>query len=86
MAWVRTTAKQNNALYLVTKMEDTMEQSQKTGLRSDAQKQQRARQGYDPVPPANPVAGAHGEHRPDRASDQEVSLGVDHRKNEDDEG
>lgn len=63
-----------------------MEQSQKTGLRSDAQKQNRARQGYDPIPPANPVAGAFGEPEPDRASDQEVSLGVDHRKTEDKEG
>lgn len=60
------------------------QQSQKTGVRSDAQKQQRARQGYDPIPPSNPVAGAHGEHRPDHASDQEVSLGVDHREHEED--
>jgi hypothetical protein len=67
-------------------MEETMEQSQKTGLRSDAQKQDRARQGYDPLPASNPVAGAFGEHKPDRASDQEVSLGVDHRKTEADEG
>jgi hypothetical protein len=56
------------------------QQSQKRGVRSDAQKQDRAREGYDPIPPANPVAGAFGEHRPDRASDEEVSLGIDHRK------
>jgi hypothetical protein len=60
------------------------QQSQKTGVKSDAQKQQRAREGYDPIPPSNPVAGAHGEHRPDRASDQEVSLGIDHREYEED--
>ncbi|HKN84958.1 MAG TPA: hypothetical protein VJW17_16050 [Pyrinomonadaceae bacterium] len=51
-----------------------MEQSQKRGIRSDAQKQQRARQGYEPIPPAKPVAGAFGEHKQDTANDQEVSL------------
>jgi hypothetical protein len=51
-----------------------MEQSQKRGIRSDAQKQHRAREGYEPIPPANPVAGAFGEHKPDTARDQEVSL------------
>ena len=30
------------------------QQSQKTGVRSDAQKNDRAREGYDPIPPANP--------------------------------
>jgi hypothetical protein len=48
--------------------------SQKTGLRSDAQKRDRARNDYKPIPPSNPVAGASGEHKPDRASDHEVSL------------
>ena len=51
-----------------------MEQSQKRGIRSDAQKQHRARQGDEPIPPANPVAGAFGEHKSATASDQEVSL------------
>ena len=51
-----------------------MEQSQKTGKRSDAQKQQRAREGYDPLPASNPVAGASGEHKRDTPTDQEVSL------------
>ena len=58
------------------------QQSQKRGLRSDAQKQDRARDGYDPIPPANPVAGAFGEHKPDRVTDQDVSLGVDNREQE----
>ena len=52
-----------------------MEQSKKTGIKSDAQKQQRAREGYDPIPPANPVAGAFGEHKRDTPTDQEVALG-----------
>lgn len=50
------------------------QQSQKSGLKSDAQKESKAREGYDPVPPAKPVAGAFGEHKPDRATDEEVSL------------
>ena len=62
--------------------EDAMEeqQSQKTGIRSDAQKQQRAREGYDPLPASNPVAGAFGEHKPDRESDVDASLDLNTRK------
>jgi len=60
-----------------------MEQSQKTGKKSDAQKLDRAREGYDPLPASNPVAGAHGEHKPDRVSDQETAL--DHLTRERDE-
>jgi len=52
-----------------------MEQSQKTGIKSDAQKQQRAREGYDPMPASNPVAGAFGEHKRDTPTDQDVALG-----------
>jgi hypothetical protein len=50
------------------------QQSQKTGIKSDAQKQDRARQGYEPIPPAKPVAGAFGEHKRDTPTDQEVAL------------
>ena len=57
-----------------------MEQSQKTGKKSDAQKLNRAREGYDPLPASNPVAGAFGEHQPDRISDQEASLDHNTRK------
>ena len=62
-----------------------MDQSQKRGVRSDAQKLDRAREGYDPIPPANPVAGAFGEHKGDTADDQEVSLNKANRRKEDDE-
>ncbi|HKG46760.1 MAG TPA: hypothetical protein VKB02_08545 [Pyrinomonadaceae bacterium] len=51
-----------------------MEQSQKTGKKSDAQKLNRAREGYDPLPASNPVPGAFGEHKPDRTSDRDASL------------
>ena len=50
------------------------QQSQKTGVRSDAQKQDRARDGYAPIPPANPVAGAFGEHKRDTPTDQDTAL------------
>jgi len=55
------------------------QQSQKTGIRSDAQKQQRAREGYDPLPASQPVAGAFGEHKPDRTSDVDASLDLNTR-------
>ena len=50
------------------------QQSQKSGVKSEAQKQDRARQGYDPIPPANPVGGAYGEHKRDTPNDQETAL------------
>ena len=51
-----------------------MEQSQKTGKKSDAQKLDRAREGYDPLPASNAVPGAFGEHKPDRTTDHDASL------------
>lgn len=52
--------------------------SQKTGVRSDAQKQDRARDGYSAIPPAKPVGGAFGKEQDNREeedrSDQETSL------------
>lgn len=54
------------------------QQSQKTGVRSDAQKQDRARDGYSTIPPAEPVGGAFGKERDDQdevdRSDHEASL------------
>jgi hypothetical protein len=62
-----------------------MEQSQKSGKKSDAQKLDRAREGYDPLPASNPVAGAFGEHQPDRTTDRDASLDHNTRKHETDE-
>ena len=59
------------------------QQSKKTGVRSDAQKQDRAREGYDPLPASQPVAGAFGEHKPDRVSDRKASLDLNNRQNKD---
>jgi hypothetical protein len=50
------------------------QQSQKRGVRSEAQKEERARDGYAPIPPANPVAGAFGERKRTTPSDADVSL------------
>ncbi len=36
----------------------SQQNSQKHGTRSDAQKTRTARNDYEPIPPANPVAGA----------------------------
>ncbi len=56
------------------------QQSQKHGVRSEAQKQMRARSGYDPVPPANPVAGAFGENRRDTPTDQDMALSLEEKR------
>ncbi len=50
------------------------QQSQKTGVRSDAQKQERARAGYDPMAPANEVAGAFGGRERDTPTDRDTAL------------
>jgi hypothetical protein len=76
----------NNKSQLVIEEERTLEQqSQKRGLKSEAQKEQRARDGYEPIPPANPVAGAFGEHKSDRDTDEEVSLKKNTRRHENDQ-
>ena len=56
------------------------QQSQKRGLRSESQKEERAREGYDPIPPSNPVAGAFGEHKTDTLSDEDLSLTLDEKE------
>ena len=54
--------------------------SQKRGIRSDAQKTARAREGYEPIPPAQPVAGAFGEHSDDTATDQDIALRLNQKR------
>jgi hypothetical protein len=50
------------------------QQSQKRGVRSEAQKTERARQDYEPIPPANPVAGAFGDNKRDTPTDVDLAL------------
>ena len=49
------------------------QQSQKTGVRSEAQKLDRARDGYEPIAPANPVAGAFGDRERDTPTDRDTA-------------
>ena len=50
------------------------QQSQKRGVKSDAQKRAGSRYDYDPAPASGADAGAFGRHRPDRQSDQDAAL------------
>ena len=61
------------------------QQSQKSGVRSEAQKTERARDGYAPIPPANPVAGAFGEHKKDTPTDQETAVDLTNKTSQSDE-
>jgi len=54
--------------------------SQKHGTRSDAQKTATARNDYDPIPPANPVAGAFGKQQPQKQTDQNLAHPMDEKR------
>jgi hypothetical protein len=56
------------------------QQSQKRGVRSEGQKAEKARNGYAPIPPANPVGGAFGERERDTPTDEEASLAASTRR------
>ena len=56
------------------------QQSQKRGIRSDAQKTERAREGYETIPPAQPVAGAFGDHESETATDQDVAMRLNEKR------
>ncbi len=50
------------------------QQSQKRGLRSEAQKADDAREGYEPMGSTSPQDGAFGNQQKERQSDQELAL------------
>ena len=54
--------------------------SQKRGTRSEAQKTATARNDYEPIPPANPAAGAFGKQQPQTQSDQDLALSMDEKR------
>ena len=54
--------------------------SKKRGVRSSAQKEDRARNQYDETPASSQVAGAHGKTKPRKASDKDVALAMDERR------
>lgn len=60
------------------------QQSKKSGTKSEAQKLARAREGYDPLPASQPVAGAFGEQQQEMQSDQDVALSVDEKSRRED--
>jgi hypothetical protein len=54
--------------------------SKKRGVRSSAQKEDSARNQYEEMPAASPVAGAHGNTKPHKASDKDVALLMDEQR------
>lgn len=50
------------------------QQSQKRGVVSEAQKLDRARDGYEPIPATSHVAGAFGDTKRDTPTDPELAL------------
>ena len=52
----------------------SQQQSQKRGVRSEAQKQADARQGYDPRPATSQAGGAFGKQKNHRQSDEDLAL------------
>ena len=56
------------------------QQSKKRGLKSSAQKEQRARNQYEETPASNRVGGAFGKANPKKSSDREVALTLDERR------
>ncbi len=50
------------------------QQSQKRGVKSDAQKRAGSRYDYDPIPASGPNAGAFGRQAPHRQSDKDTAL------------
>jgi hypothetical protein len=56
------------------------QQSQKRGVRSEAQKEEKARDSYAPIPPANAVGGAFGERNRDTPTDEETSLAANTKR------
>jgi hypothetical protein len=49
------------------------QQSQKHGLRSESQKEEKARDAYKPIPPSNPVSGAFGGKKSTSSKEQAPS-------------
>ena len=50
------------------------QRSQKSGSRSEAQKETRAREGYDTQPASSHAAGAFGKHGSEHTTDHDASL------------
>jgi hypothetical protein len=56
------------------------QQSKKRGLRSERQKEARARDAYEPIPPSNEVGGAFGDNKRHNLTDEDLSLSLNERQ------
>jgi hypothetical protein len=56
------------------------QQSQKRGVRSEAQKTTSARDAYEPIPPANAVGGATGQQQKPRQTDKDLSYSLEEER------
>jgi hypothetical protein len=56
------------------------QQSQKRGIRSEAQKEDAARDAYRPVPPSSQAGGAFGKHDNGALSDQDLALSLEEKR------
>ena len=54
--------------------------SKKRGVRSSAQKEDRARNQYEEMPASSQVAGAYGNTKPHKVSDKDAALAMDERR------
>lgn len=54
--------------------------SNKRGVKSSAQKEQRARHDYEEMPASSQAAGAHGNVKPRKASDKDVAFALDEKR------
>jgi hypothetical protein len=56
------------------------QKSNKRGVRSEAQKEDRARDAYAELPASAQAAGAFGKQSPDRTSDEDLALALDEKR------
>jgi len=56
------------------------QQSQKRDVRSGAQKEEKARDSYASIAPANAVGGAFGERNRDTPTDEDASLAANTKR------
>ena len=56
------------------------QQSNKRGVRSEAQKEDETRDAYAELPASSQVAGAFGKQNPDRTSDKDLAFALDEKR------
>lgn len=58
----------------------SQQQSQKRGVRSEAQKEAAARDAYDPMPATSEAGGAFGKHDDGALSDTDLALSLEEKR------